>query len=348
MQRRYGQRLRQSSGLSKSVKRSLPSPLRKWQGTVDRALEDGVDFVEDVMDSARAKLAASVDTFVKDVKALFKLYPGRVSITRLAPDLAGFDVKDYSLQIEGIRSARHASIDHKTSDREGDLARHPAFRGAHYQPVTLEYGAPIKVRWTAPLHHSKKDWIGLYMLADNASRDATRVSSQGRWVATSKGAYDSARPEQGQLVCDKQNIHWDGHGGDPPRSPTSKKEKGVPTMTGEVEFSGDKLWWTTGLFEFRYHHDGKHNVMALSQPFEVRIGRFEDYDLERSQDTATSNGASSPSARAAVEAALLPVVRNCFDRDSEIAPNTVEEAFGSLVEREGKFAKRVVFAVWQM
>ncbi|TKA69257.1 hypothetical protein B0A49_03081, partial [Cryomyces minteri] len=46
--------------------------------------------------------------------------------------------------------------------------------------------------------------------------------------------------------------------------------------------------------------------------------------------------------------ALLPVVRNCFDRDPEIAPRTVDEAFGSLVERDGKFAKRVVFAVHQM
>ena len=350
MQKRYGPRLRQSSGLSKSLHRSLPDPFRKWQGTVDRALEDTADLIEDVIDSARPRLAAGVDAFVKDTKALFKHYPARVSITRLAPDLAGFDPKDYSLEIEGAPAARHASIDHKTSDREGDLARHPAFRGAQFQPVTLEYGAPIKVRWSAPLHHSKRDWIGLYMLADNSARHATRVSSQGRWIATSKGVYDTARAEQGQLVCDRQTIQWGGGAAAAPPSP-GHKEKGVPAMTGEVEFSGDKLWWTTGLFEFRYHHDGKHNVMALSRPFEVRIGRFDDEGIERSPAPAaalSAGGDGSPAARAAVEAALLPVVRNCFDRDPEIAPNAVDEAFGALVEREGKFAKRVVFAVWQM
>ena len=50
----------------------------------------------------------------------------------------------------------------------------------------------------------------------------------------------------------------------------------------------------------------------------------------------------------AVEETLLPIIQNCFDRDPEIAPSTSEEPFGSLVERDGKFAKRVVFAVHQM
>ena len=99
-------------------------------------------------------------------------------------------------------------------------------------------------------------------------------------------------------------------------------------------FDGDKLFWTQGVFEFRYHHDGKHNVMAISLPFEIRIGRFDEEDVE-----VDSNGLI----RTAVEMALLPVVRNCFDRDPDIAPNSVDESFGSLVERDGKYAKRVIF-----
>jgi phosphatidylethanolamine N-methyltransferase len=109
--------------------------------------------------------------------------------------------------------------------------------------------------------------------------------------------------------------------------------------TGEVEFRGDKLWWTTGVFEFRYHHGGKHHVMALSQAFEIRIPRFDEDDVE-----VDGNGTM----HRAVEQALLPVVQNCFDRDPEIAPSSPEESFGSLVERDGKFARRVVFAVHQM
>ena len=326
MQKRYGQRLRGDSGVSKTFKSSLPSPLKKWQENMDKTFEDAVDWIEEIVDSTAPKLANNYDHLVKHTKTFVKDYPARVSFTRIAPDMADFDTKDYSIEVEGTVSSNQASVD-KISGREGDMAQAKAFRGAQFQPSILEYGAPIKVRWTGPLNHSKKDWIGLYMLADNSSRDVTRISSQGRWIATSQGAYDSARPDQGQLVSDKQTIRW------------SKDGKGSPLMTGEVEFSGDKLWWTTGVFEFRYHHDGMHNVMAISEPFEIRISRFDEDDVE-----PDVNG----SVRSAVEQTLLPVVQNCFDRDPEIAPNAPDEAFGGLVEREGKFAKRVVFAIWQM
>jgi phosphatidylethanolamine N-methyltransferase len=105
--------------------------------------------------------------------------------------------------------------------------------------------------------------------------------------------------------------------------------------SGEVIFSGDKLFWTQGVFEFRYHHNGKHNVMAISRPFEIRISRFDEDEIPLMDPIS-------------VEISLFPVVRDCFDRDPEIAPETVDEPFGSLVERDGKYAKRVVFAVHQM
>jgi len=55
---------------------------------------------------------------------------------------------------------------------------------------------------------------------------------------------------------------------------------------GSVAFEGSTLPWTTGLYEvmslaslsslfdlhltkLRYHHDGKHNVLSLDDPFEL-------------------------------------------------------------------------------
>lgn len=322
MQKRYGMSLRTYSGLSSSFKKSLPQPLREWHGNVDRVLDETAEFVEDFIESARPKLAAGVETIVKDTKALFRNYPARVSITRLAPDLAGFDPKDYTIEIEGTHVTGHPTSD-KVSGREGDMARTLDPQGKQCQPLMLEYGAPISVKWTAPMHHSKKDWVGLYMIADNSSRDVSRVASSGRWTATNKNVYDSVRPEQGILVSDKQAAN----------------AAGAPAMSGEMQFHGDKLWWTTGVFEFRYHHDGKHNVMAISKPFEIRISKFDEDDTELDVDGTL---------RTAIEQTLLPMVRDCFDRDPEIAPNKVDEAFGTLVERDGKFARRVVFAVWHM
>lgn len=37
-----------------------------------------------------------------------------------------------------------------------------------------------------------------------------------------------------------------------------------------VEFSGDRLFWEDGIYELRYHIDGKHDVAYISEPFEIR------------------------------------------------------------------------------
>lgn len=330
MQRLYGQKLRREAGITKTIKRSLPGPFKEWHGSVDKILDETSNFVEDFLDAARPKLAAGVMMIVKDTTALFSQYPARITITRLAPDLAGYDPKDYSLSVEG----------------------------------TPTYGAPIKVKWTAPVNHSKKDWVGLYQVADNQSREITKISSAGRWVATTKDQYDNSSADRGILVSDqviKGSTRRDGESQD--------------YVFGEMVFEGDKLWWTHGAFEFRYHHDGKHNVMAISAPFEIRINRFDEDDISlistlqlpsdssnvstqnnssSSLSTTNSNSistASTPSdaiLRQAIETALLPIVRNCFDRDPDIAPETVEEKFGPQVERDSKYARRVVFAVQQM
>ena len=274
-------------------------------------LSETLDSFDDLVDIARPKIAAGMKTFVRDTTALFR-HPTRISITRLEPDLAGYDPKDYSINIEGTRSLTSANTGQKTD----------------FRSLSFEYGAPIKVKWTAPLNHSRKDWIGVYMVADNASREITRIASQGRWIATNEDQYDS-------IVADKGIVSSDV------RIPGEKRQDGESKdfMSGEMVFTGDKLWWKTRVFEFRYHHNGKHNVMATSLPFEINIEKFDEDDVE-----VDGNGL----VRGAVEDSLLHLVRNCFDRDPEIAPRTVHEGFGGLVEKDGKYARRVVYAMQRM
>jgi len=327
MQKLYRRSIRETSGVSKNIKRSLPSPLQKFTGTVDKALDDGLDFLEDLLDASRPKLTQGFSHFVTDSKLLFKQFPARISITRIAPDIAGYDPKDYSLDIDtsqsGVTAGKAAA-----SDREGEVGRSPQEHQDSFRRITVDYGAPIKVKWTAPLNHGKKDWVGLYMVGDNASREMTKVSSQGRWTATNKGAWDYNKADEGILVSEQRvsgKTRSDGETKD--------------FMSGEMVFSGDKLWWTQGVFEFRYHHDGKYNVMAISLPFEIRINRFDDERVDYSANRTV---------RSTIEQALLPVLQNCFDRDTSVAPRTADEAFGPTLEREGKYAKRVVYAVQQM
>ena len=330
MQRLYGQSLRRDSGLTRSLKRSLPRPLRRWQGSVDKMLNETVDFVEDFVDAARPRLAAGVSSFVRDSTALFK-HPTRISITRLEPDLAGYDPKDYSIEILPLKFPPFKDPEPPTPDRRTD----------NFLTLSFPFGLPIRIRWTAPINHGAKDWIGLYMVADNASREVTRISSQGRWVATVSDQYDSATSDKGLL---RSNVRVSG-------LKSSNGESG-DFLSGEMEFSGDKLWWTTGVFEFRYHHNGKHNVMAISLPFKTFIPRFDDDEEEAAEEASTTTSHSAmptaPQVSPAIEAALLEIVQHCLDRDPNIAPNNAVQAFGTLVYRDPKYARRVVYAVKHM
>lgn len=324
MQKLYGQSLRRESGLVRSLKRSLPPPLQKWQSIVDKILAETLDLVEEFVDAARPKIAASFNLFFKDTSALFTRRT-RIHITLVAPDLGGFDPRDYALKIQGTLLTSVTPVRFQDSN---DPAQTGVAQQTECETLVFEYGTPIKVRWLAPLNHSKKDWVGLYRIADNSTREVTRVASHGRWLATNRDQYDSIISDRGILSTDEL-------------LPRCSSDVGGPEgcFTGEMEFTGDKLWWTCGLFEFRYHHDGKHNVMAISRPFEIRVKKFGEDILE---------GDSRDLIRGVVEDALLHLVRNCLDRDPNIVPRDKHESFGGLMGGNGDYEKRIVYAIHQM
>ncbi|KKF94282.1 Phosphatidylethanolamine N-methyltransferase [Ceratocystis platani] len=315
MQKIYGRKLRNEAGLTKFIRKSLPLPahVQTLQQSMDKAFDDTTQFVADFLAAARPKLASGMQDFVKESSILFNAYPARLTITRLAPDLAGFDPKLYSLEVSGTLSSVHGAAKSTTSNT-----------------LQLEFGAPINVNWTAPANHKSRDWIGLYKVTSNTSRQVTDVPSQGRWSPTVPGFYDSTISDPSIVFTDR---------------PVAIADPSAPAlMSGQVRFEGDKLFWEQGVYEFRYHHDGNHSVMAISQAFEIRINRFAD-----EEDSDLSGvGATTSYYQKEVEAALLPIVQHCLDRDPDIAPATVAEPFGAHVKRHSKYAKRVVYAVQQM
>ncbi|KAI5475724.1 phosphatidylethanolamine N-methyltransferase [Pseudohyphozyma bogoriensis] len=115
-------------------------------------------------------------------------------------------------------------------------------------PARFHLGEPIVVNWHAPNNHSSKDWIGLYRHGANSSDLVTKVSSQGRWIG----------------------VHAE-------RNETGNEEATL-SPSGKVTFAGKRLCWTKGLYELRYHHDGKHNVMAISRPIEIFVEHPKDPD----------------------------------------------------------------------
>lgn len=107
-------------------------------------------------------------------------------------------------------------------------------------------GQPIRVSWTAPSNHSRKDWIGIYRLGACKSQLVTRIASVGKWVP----------------------IHPEEYDGDVEVNPPVDI-LGENKDAGSVVFRGDQLPWTPGMYEMRYHHDGKHNVMSRLAPIEI-------------------------------------------------------------------------------
>lgn len=320
MQKIYGRGLREEAGLTKFIKRSLPPPVKTLQESMDKVIDDTTQFVEDFIDTARPKFTSGVKTIVRDTSALFNVAPARLTLTQIPPDLAGLSPKSYSITVNGTPAPQSSSAQYATG-KESLPGRFPKA----VKTMVYEYGSPLKVKWTAPANHHKKDWIGLYMVTDNRSRDVTEVPSSGRWIATVSGSYDVPSANNGIIVSEHQL--------------SEPGEDGNPLVEGEVVFSGDKLWWTQGIFEFRYHHNNRHHVMAVSEPFEIRIGQFDEDDV-----SIDSKGMYAK----AVESAILPMVQNCLDRDPDIAPKDIDQTFGAHVERDGKYAKRVVYAIREM
>ncbi|KAL5594720.1 hypothetical protein BROUX41_001635 [Berkeleyomyces rouxiae] len=319
MQKIYGRKLRNEAGLTKFIRKSIPLPaqVQTLQQSVDKALDETTNFVAEFLAAARPKLASGVQDFVKESSALFNAYPARLTITRLTPDLAGLDPKLYSLEVSGTLSSVHGNS-----------------KPINSNTLQLEFGAPIHVNWTAPVNHKSRDWIGLYKVTSNNSRQVTEVPSQGRWSPTVPGFYDAAISDPCIVFADRPVAKADAPSGN--------------LMSGQVKFEGDKLFWEQGVYEFRYHHDGDHSVMAISQAFEIHINRFTDEEDDEAAIGTTSATLPAKYYQKEVETALLPIIQHCFDRDPDIAPATVNEPFGAHVKRHSKYAKRVVYAVQQM
>ncbi|GJE88973.1 phosphatidylethanolamine N-methyltransferase [Phanerochaete sordida] len=153
---------------------------------------------------------------------------------------------------------------------------------------TLRYhlGESIRVRWKAPQNHSRKDWIGIYRVGANASTQVTKVSSLGMWVPV-------------------HNEEWDGD--IPLGSGTPAPSGSGEYQEGEVVFRANQLPWKTGMYEIRYHHDGKYNVMGLAGPIEIYVDK---------PATATFP---------AVRASLAHIVTLALDADPSLVPVSCKE-----------------------
>ncbi|KAI0092346.1 phosphatidylethanolamine N-methyltransferase [Irpex rosettiformis] len=283
MRKLYGDTLRTDAGFVKVIKKvaqknarlletragkhgpEIKRVAKEVKGTFDKVYIETAEAVEEFLARSKPKITE----VVQDTKVLLQQSRERLVISRVSNDLSRYDTSKYTISVV-------------PTGPEGALRFH--------------LGEPIKLKWQAPLHHSRKDWIGIYRVGANTSSHVTKVSSLGMWVP----------------VHDEE---WDG---EIPRglSKPSKSIKDVDCERGEVTFEGRTLPWRTGRYEVRYHHDGKYNVMGLVGPIEIYV-----------EIPSTVNFTS-------VRSSLARIVTLCLDSDPSLIPTSCKSPSTNVEEEE--------------
>lgn len=271
MKKLYGDSIRSDAGFVKVMKKvaqknarlfesragkhapEIKRVAREVKGTFDKVYEETAEAVEEFIAKSRPRISE----VVQDTRVLLQQSRERLVISRTANDLSSYDTGKYNVVI--VPSA------------DGTLCFH--------------LGEPIRIRWRAPVHHSRKDWIGIYRVGANQSSLVTKTSSLGMWVPVHDGEYDGDIPVELQ----------------PPKpadrdSPDSEE--------GEIVFTGNVLPWRTGMYEVRYHHDGKYNVMGLDGPLEIFVDKPSELDFD------------------SVRRSLMHIVPLCLDSDASLIPQS--------------------------
>ncbi|ORY81378.1 phospholipid methyltransferase-domain-containing protein [Protomyces lactucae-debilis] len=294
MEKLYGGQLRKEAGFKRSLK-SMPvvdhphvrRTVEQVEGTFDHLFDRAVQSIQDFFTHTRPQL----DKAIQESKVRVHRYSNSITITKIADNLNNLDLSQFKLEL--VPSA--AAVAHPEASSLTNV---------------YQLGEPIRVRWQAPLNHARRDWIGVYRVTDNLSKDVTRVASQGHWSAIESKSFGD---HQADIL-----------------------EEG--DEAGMVEFRADTVPWTEGTYEIRYHHDGKHNVLAISQPFEIAVD-----PLMRLEET--TNPAKDEASAEEVAAVMLSLVQTILRSEKDLdLPISLHAAivFGDDAE---KYAKRIAYAI---
>ncbi|CAB4392806.1 unnamed protein product [Rhizophagus irregularis] len=319
MRKLYGDKIRKDAGVTKTIKRVKIIPVkvkeevskiqeapefqvvkrvvREVAETVEKVVEETAEVVGEIVEAARPRLQG----VVFETRSLLKNSTSAfiIIIRRVTENIKNQDLKQYSLAPVHPSNDLHNSSSNSMASLNND--KNETCSDAN--PITFELGSPICVKWTAPKNHSRLDWIGIYKVTANSSKMVTSVSSKGR--------YFYVTPEEDDSDTGSKNI-----------------DNNDQVETGDVCFKGDKLPWEVGTYEFRYHHDKKYGVMAVSQPFEIAVNAPECVlDLP------------------AIEQTVLTLVQRALDSNPALIPYNTSDDYVLMKEVH---AKRIVYGIKMM
>lgn len=291
MQKIYGSQVYREGGITKTLKKQvkLAPPLQQGVRQISGSIDKVVGETKSVVESFIEQAKPKIKANVRDTKILLKEYPARITIFRVGD--VDVNTELYSLSI-AVETQPQSTLSFSSSAQPNQLMRVP-------------YGSSIHVKWTADPKHSRKDWIGLYRFTDEMMGPVpvtvTKTASMGRWSAVDKEGYENGEHIESIISSD--------------------------VSEGEVLFSGTHLFWERGVYQFRYHHDGKHNVLAVSPLFEI-VCKHQEFGSNVSE---LANN-------------ILPLVQRCFSTDNGDVPASIDESFDDLTD-DATAPKRLAYGI---
>ncbi|KAI9596887.1 phospholipid methyltransferase-domain-containing protein [Syncephalis fuscata] len=208
----YGDRIREEAGLTKNVRR-LFTVLRNYLNTIP-SISHAINVIEaqqqalseysqaktqqisDIVQKLYQQVRQYWQTTIKDVQLAITTPRVSIAETNAKEELKTIaNQKAYGIEVIGTSSNRHITTDKGTTTR------------------------------------TDKDWIGVYPVDANPSKQATTASSHALW-------------------------RW------VPKNDTTE---------GELVFERDHMPFFAGTYEFRYHHHGKYTVLARSKAMEITV-----------------------------------------------------------------------------
>jgi phosphatidylethanolamine N-methyltransferase len=203
--------------------------------------------------------------------------------------------------------------------------------------IRVPFGEPIRVDFVGCRETMKrKDWVGIYEIGANFDKTITTSTCGTRWgylAGDIQPSQDPTNPD-GRLFTRTKSRQL--YFGSTPVTLTKSLVPGLRLVNGIITFDKMMVPWKTGVYEFRYHHDGKYDVIATSIPFEIVLP--EKVTITGPRDIANQ---------------LLPVVKRCLDLGNEdfradegMLPRLPISPLNGNYERQ--VSERIIYAIKEM
>ncbi|EPB87815.1 hypothetical protein HMPREF1544_05344 [Mucor circinelloides 1006PhL] len=295
MRKLYGNQIRKEAGLTKTLKsaaiaipKTIPEKLQQEIAKLIRENQESTHNVERIVKETVEKVEKAVEETKDAVGDIVEAARPRLQ-----------EVLSETKQL--LETSRSRVIPLTASDISTfDLSKYSVKLVNNNSGNVFEMGQPITVEWTAPENHGPQDWIGIFEVGANKSKHITNISSRGLWHWTNAAKHS----ESGDTIF-------------PPET--------AALTQGVVAFSASQLPWKVGKYEFRYQHDNKHNVMAVSAPFEIKAPVAPSViDLDTTKQL------------------VLKWVQHTLGNNKEIMPFTAEEEYVGMGEVESKHLAKCI------